>query len=102
MSAENRDFDRILLDAIYEGLVKVFGKDTAKSVAFYIDPNLATADPSNYARSLEKLYREGAKVVLDTIVENLARKSGIAINNSESFGQLVLDMKLAFNGAGRR
>jgi hypothetical protein len=102
MSANNKEFDRILMDSIDESLSKLFGQNEARSVGFYIDPNLAAADPTNYARSLEKMFGEGAKLILDTIIDNLSQKVGVMKNNSKGFGEEVVMMKVSFNQTGRQ
>ncbi len=90
---EGTTFEIVLLDSIDEALVKVFGSETSKSVRFYIDPNIALVDPKAYSKSLERMFKEGAKVVLDEIVESLGRRTGIPGIGSKSFNDAVFSVK---------
>jgi hypothetical protein len=76
MSEDSKNFEKLLMDAINDGLKKVFGEDTAKSVVFYIDPHIALADADNYARSVQKLFGQGSTVVLVAILDSLQTKAG--------------------------
>ncbi len=97
VSEDTRNFDKLLIDAINDGLKKVFGENTAKSVVFYIDPNIAVADPDNYARSLQRLFKEGATVVLDAILDNLQAKTGVTRGDAKSFGKVVAHLRKNFH-----
>jgi len=88
-------FEKVLLEAINDALVKIFGIETSRSVRFYIDPSIAVIDPNAYAKSLEKMFKGGAKVVLEAIVESLAKRTGSSINGSKSFGEAISSIKKA-------
>ena len=102
MTADNKEFDRLLMDSVDEALAKVFGENTAKSVVFYIDTNLAPADPSNYARSLEKLFGPGANVILEAIMNTLSKRVERPRTDSKDFGELVLMMKVSYKEFGTK
>src|SRR2546428_7474297 len=90
------DFDRLLSEAIDSSLTEIFGKTTAQSVRFYIDPSIAVADAGNYARSLERLFGIGSKRVLDDILSKLSQETGIAKTMSPSFADAVAEFRLSF------
>ena len=96
MSEAKRNFDRLLVESITEGLTKVLGDNNAKCVIFYADPKMAVADPDNYARSLLGLFGMGTKVMLDTILDSLHQKTGVARSAATSFGESVADARLNF------
>ncbi len=93
MAIEDTRFENYLLEAINEALVKVFGSETSRSVQFYIDPNIALVDPNAYATSLEKLFKDGAKVVLEAIIEALHVRTGRPATGSRNFGDAVSSLK---------
>ena len=96
MNVLKEDFDSLLLGAIKVSLVQVFGENAARSVNFYIDPNIAVANAENYARSLEKLFGVGAKLVLENIMVTLSEKTGVVRTGSMSFGDTVTKVRLSF------
>ncbi len=96
MSKDKEEFNKLLLDAINESLTQVFGQNAARSVTFYIDPNIAVANAGNYARSLEKLFGPGAKLVLDTVLVSLSQKTGVPGKGSKNFGDAVVEVSLTF------
>ncbi len=96
VSEDPRNFDRLLIDAIEDGLKKVFGENTARSVEFYIDPSIAVADPDNYARSLQRLFKEGATLVLEAILDDLQAKTGVAKGEAKNFGKFVAHLRKNF------
>lgn len=93
MAMDDARFEKVLLEAIEEALVKVFGSETSRSVQFYIDPNIALVDPNAYANSLEKLFKDGAKVVLEAIIEALRMKTGRAATGSRNFGDAISSLR---------
>jgi site-specific DNA-adenine methylase len=97
MSEGQKKFERLLIDAINEGLKKVFGEDTAKSVVFYIDPNIALADADNYARSVQKLFGPGSTVVLVAILDSLQTKTGMAKVDVNKFGESITHIRQNFS-----
>ena len=100
MSEPKRNFDRLLIESISEGLTKVLGDNNAKCVMFYVDPNLAVADPDNYARSLLGLFGLGTKAILDSILDNLHQKTGGGKSGATSFGETVTDVRLSYQKPG--
>jgi len=62
-------------------------------VTFYLDPHLAVADPSNYARSLLGLFGTATKAVLDAVLARLYQKTGVAMSPALSFGEIVADVR---------
>jgi hypothetical protein len=97
MSEDSKNFEKLLMDAINDGLKKVFGEDTAKSVVFYIDPHIALADADNYARSVQKLFGQGSTVVLVAILDSLQTKAGVEKSDSKSFGESVARLREKFS-----
>ncbi|MBI3023621.1 MAG: hypothetical protein HYY68_07855 [Thaumarchaeota archaeon] len=93
MAMEDTRFENILLEAINEALVKVFGSETSRSVQFYIDPNIALVDPNAYANSLEKMFKDGAKVVLEAIIEALRERTGRPGTGPKNFGDAISSLK---------
>lgn len=93
MKAETGRFDSVLLEAINETLLKVFGPETSRSVQFYIDPSIALVDPSAYANSLKRMFQDGAKVVLEEIIATLCKKTGLPESDFENFGDAVSSVK---------
>jgi hypothetical protein len=101
MSETKRDFDTLLMESVREGLTKVLGDNNARCVVFYVDPHMAVADPDNYARSLLGLFGTGTKVVLDTILDNLHEKTGVAKGSATSFGEIVKEARRNFKQSGQ-
>jgi hypothetical protein len=97
MSEDAKNFEKLLMDSINDGLKKVFGEDTAKSVVFYIDPHLALADADNYARSMQKLFGQGSTVVLVAILDSLQTKTGVAKGDAKGFGETVARFREKFH-----
>ncbi len=71
--SKEKNFETIFLEAIEEALISVFGKEAYKAVNFYVDPHIAVNDPDNYANKLEKMFLDGAKVIIDRIIDTLCK-----------------------------
>lgn len=67
--ARSGGFNSILRQSIHEGIVSVVGRDTAKSVEFYLDSSIAAKDIVTYTKALERIFDVGSK----RIEENCAR-----------------------------
>ena len=89
MSGSDQIFERVLLNSIEEGLGKVFDQTTAKAVQFYVDGMIAVMDPDAYARSLQKMFGDGAKVLITNMMESLSKVAGIENREWSSFSECV-------------
>ena len=71
VSILDRSFDDIVLEAINESLISIFGEETARSVNFYIDPNIALTDAEAYVKALRRMLMEGANVIVFVICDRI-------------------------------
>lgn len=70
-------FEEALLSSIESALMAVFGLNTAKAVDFYVDKHIALKNPSDYSRSIQKLFGDGAKVLMEKIIEGVSKEAGL-------------------------
>jgi hypothetical protein len=91
--SDSDNFDNMLIQAIDAVLVKIFGSEGARSIKFYIDPNIALKDADVYADSLERMFKEGAKIILNTIIDELYRKTGKERAAQLTFSEAVALLK---------
>jgi hypothetical protein len=90
-------FNNLLMSSINHSLESVLGTDTAKSLVFYLDTNIAVANPGHYARSLERvLGAAGAAPLLDKIINDLSSRIGIPRVEGKTFKDIVADMRESF------
>jgi len=71
------DFEEVLLTSVESALSSVFGPATMKAVDFYIDKRIALTNPTEYSRSMQKLFGEGAKVLIGKMIEGIAKGAGL-------------------------
>jgi hypothetical protein len=76
MSREGKSegFNAVLKRSIQQGISSVVGRETAISVEFYIDPAIAAKDISGYAKSLEKMFNLGSKLIEERYAQALCFK----------------------------
>lgn len=89
MEISRKTFSQLLLEAVDEGLKSIFEPGTAKSVKFYVDPNIAIKNPALYAKLLEKIFGEGAKTILEKIIDQIAIKFVFTREKGISFEEAV-------------
>lgn len=89
MEVQRKTFSQLLLEAIDEGLRKTFEAGTAKSVKFYVDPNIAVKNPELYAKLIQKIFGEGATIILERIIEQIAAKFRFEKTAGMSFEEAV-------------
>jgi hypothetical protein len=89
MTAQEGSFDDMLIKSINESLEGFFGATTAIAVNFYVDANIAVANPDQYAKSLGKMFGPGAPLLLDRIKKDLSQKTGTPQDSAKSFGDLI-------------
>ncbi|MBS7636586.1 hypothetical protein KEJ37_04540 [Candidatus Bathyarchaeota archaeon] len=83
MTTNNRRFEAALLEAIDEALISILG-ESGKGVVYYYLQNSCTLRKENipentevFIEFLNKLFGTGAKLIENTILQNLSRKLGI-------------------------
>ncbi len=96
MVTQEKTFNQILLEAIAEALNSIFGLQTARSVNFYVDPRLVLKSPELYAKLLEKMFGEGAKIILARITGQVVKKFAFEGERVISFEQAVRRAKLRY------
>ncbi len=70
-------FEKLLLGSIESALLTVFDPNTMKAVNFYVDKRIAITRPDEYSNSMRKLFGEGAKVLIDKIIEGVSKGAGL-------------------------
>jgi len=75
--------------AIDSAIAGVVGQSTARAINFYVDSRLAISDPDRYARSLSKIFGDGAKVLTDKIIDEVCLRSGLARSEVATIGEAV-------------
>ncbi|MDV3293948.1 MAG: hypothetical protein LYZ70_06725 [Nitrososphaerales archaeon] len=69
--------EEALLGSIETALLMVFDPNTMRAVNFYVDRTIALSNPAEYTRSMQKLFGEGAKVLMDRIIEGVSKGAGL-------------------------
>jgi hypothetical protein len=64
-------FHAVLRKSIHEGIQSVVGRETVVSVEFYLDSSMAEKNIVAYTQALEKMFREGAKLIEQRIAQAL-------------------------------
>jgi len=97
----SNDFEEVLLSSIESALSAVFGPSTTKAVNFYVDKRIALYNPTEYSRSMQKLFGEGAKVLIGKIIEGLSKGAGLEGSGFSSLEECVAKVraKLASDGS---
>ena len=74
---QGSSLEELLLSSVESALVAVFGPSTAKAVDFYVDKRIALANPSEYSKSMRKIFGEPANVLLTKIIEGVSKGAGL-------------------------
>lgn len=93
VSILDRSFDDIVLEAINESLISIFGEETARSVNFYIDPNIALSDAEAYVKALRRMFMEGANVIVVGICDRISQLTGLGKSGVSSLGEFIRDVR---------
>ncbi len=86
---DTHTFENLLLQAIDDGLTKILGSDAARAVKFYVDPRIASRNADSYARSLERMFMDGAKVMIIAIEDTLCDMTGLDKRDWRSLAECV-------------
>ena len=78
-------FEELLRKAIWASLVEIFGENTARAVAYYVDPRIATSNMSLYSETLRKIFQEGSKVLEEKCAEKLYAGLGLEFQKREGW-----------------
>ncbi len=78
-------FNSILSQSLHEGIVSVVGRDTAKSVEFYLDSSIATKDIMTYTKALERMFDVGAKLIEENCARSLYSNLGLKFELKKSY-----------------
>lgn len=71
------NFEELLLGSIESALSTVFDPNTMKAVNFYVDKRIAVTRPDEYSNSMRKLFGDGAKVLIERIIEGVSKGAGL-------------------------
>lgn len=93
VSILDRSFDDIVLEAINESLISIFGEETARSVNFYIDPNIALTDAEAYVKALRRMFMEGANVIVVGICDRISQLTGLGKSGVSSLGEFIREVR---------
>jgi hypothetical protein len=93
LSILDRSFDDIIFEAINESLIKIFGEETARSVNFYIDPNIALTDAEAYVKALRRMFMEGADVIVVGICDRISQLTGLVTSGGSNLGEFIRDVR---------
>ncbi len=93
MSVLDRSFDDIVLEAINGSLATIFGEETARSVNFYIDPNIALTDAEAYVKALKRMFMEGSNLIVVRICERISQLTGLEEIGGSDLGEFIKDVR---------
>ncbi len=93
MSILDRSFDDIVLEAINESLTTIFGEETARSVNFYIDPNIVLTDAEAYVKALSRMFMDGANVIVVGICDRISQLTGLGKSGVSNLGEFIRDVR---------
>ncbi len=93
LSILDRSFDDIVLEAINGSLITIFGEDAARSVNFYIDPNIALKDAEAYVGSLRRMFMEGTNLIVLRICERISQLTGLAEIGGSNLGEFLSEVR---------
>jgi ribosomal protein L16 Arg81 hydroxylase len=78
-------FEELLRKAIWASLEEIFGENTARAVAYYVDPRIATSNTSLYSDTLRKIFQEGSKILEERCAEKLYVGLGLEFQKREGW-----------------
>jgi len=100
MGREEKDFDKLFIEAVDEGL-DVLGESGRQMIFFHLEKSCSIKrheipkKPEAFAAGLEKIFGAGASVLEKLIVKNLYSKLGLKYEDKEErkFAEYVNDVK---------
>ncbi|MDV3277533.1 MAG: hypothetical protein LYZ69_03580 [Nitrososphaerales archaeon] len=64
-----------------------------KAVDFYVDRRMAVSSPSEYARSMQKTFGDGARVLIDGVIDDMCAAAGIERGGIASLEDCVVSAR---------
>lgn len=82
-------FGDILFQSINEGLGKILDEQAIRAVNFYVDRHMALKDPQEYANSLNRMFQNESKRLVDEICDVLTSRFALHKGNWSNFAECV-------------
>jgi hypothetical protein len=92
---ERRTFSQKLTIGINLGLESALGPQAAGSVAFFVDPKIATKDPKKYWSNIDKMFKHNTQELKAKMIASICSNFGMDSKFSD-FVQCVEAAKAKF------
>lgn len=80
-----KDFTNLVRRSIQEGIVSVFGRQTAVAVEFYVDSSLAAKDIVVYTNALQKMFGQGSSLIEERCARILYATLGLEFQRQDKY-----------------
>jgi hypothetical protein len=94
------DFTGVVQSAVESGISTAMGESTMKAMNFYVNSDMALADPNGYAKSLGKIFGTGSGVLLDSIVQNVCEATKVEKREGMSLAAAIAAGRESFMAMG--